>query len=662
MSIQYLKSGLVLLFFTFYTAVQGQDYSLYCSSYDWLEKPANFVPDSIEKTYPSVTVLMKRINEYRYNDKTRMLEAFFCSHNIKYLNDDKSIEENNKVYIPTYQSQNLVTLKSRVIKNGKVVFEAGQKDFIQVEEEGSKYNMLALKGVEKGCIVETVTIMRLNDYEIYGDEYFQSSSFIKRAEFYLITPEILEFKCKSYNKFSPITDSVANERHVYFGATNNIPPFDAEEKYSLLNANKQRVEYVYHQNAETKKMNAKWPELGRQFYDRMSYEYDKNQKDLEKFLSKIPLDKAKTEAEKVFMIENFLKTNISVDDNLSIEIKTFGDNLKKKVASPFRFNQIMAQLYRKAGINIEYILTCKKEYKRFDPEFDSWSYLRNVLFYIPATKTFIDPQEPFSRMGKISTEYLGQYGLFIKLVGLGDVVSATASVKLVPGNDVKSSNDIEKYTVSLNGALDKAIIQYTRQMYGYAEQNIKSYYFVLDDEKKKEFVETFVRGLAKNATIENLTVENYRPDVFEEINKPLVIQAKLTTDYYVDPISDQSIMLKIGDVIGQQSEMYQEKPRINQVDIDFAHSYTREIIVELPEGYIVKGADKLNINYKYNNSKNEPSYGFVSSYKIEGNKLIIDCVEYYNDMTYKMEEFNQFKQVINAAADFNKITILLEKK
>ncbi len=638
----------------------AQDYSINSLTYTWEDKPMLFTPDSADKANHTVFLLVKRINEYADNEKTG-LDAFYVSHTIKYLNDDKSVEENNKVYVPTWESQNLIGIKTRVIKNGKVVFEATEKDFIQVEEDGNKYNMIALKGVEKGMLVETISTMRLADFDLYGSEYFQMSSPVKQAEFYLVTPERLEFKCKAYNRFGNISDSVVNnERHVYYGISKNIPAFDEDEKYSLENANKLRVEYVFHKNTANNKMNSKWPELGRIFFDRMSYNYDKHKKDIDKVLSKIDLKSAKSEEEKLFMIENYLKTNISVNDNVN-DGETYAESFKKKVASPFRFNQIMAQTYRAAGINVEYVLTCKKDYKRFDPELDSWSYLRNVLFYSPSTKQFIDPQESLARIGTISSDFLNQHGLFVKILTIGEMTSATASIKLIPGNDVKQSVDYEKYSIAFNATTDKITLNYNREMNGYADQGIKGYYYIMNDESKKTFIEGFVKGLAKDATLESVVVENYNPSSLDDVHKPLVIKAKLTTDYYIEPVGN-NMLFKIGEVIGQQSEMYADKPRINPIDIGPAHRYEREIVVMLPEGYTAKGLEKLNMKYEYMNANQQPSFGFTSSYKLEGNKLTIYCSEYYNDLTYPMEQFNEFKRVINAAADFNKISILLEKK
>jgi hypothetical protein len=61
-------------------------------------------------------------------------------------------------------------------------------------------------------------------------------------------------------------------------------------------------------------------------------------------------------------------------------------------------------------------------------------------------------------------------------------------------------------------------------------------------------------------------------------------------------------------------------------------------------------------------SNGTTSMGFVSSYKLEGSQLVITVNEYYKYVSYPLGRFEDFRKVINASADFNKITLILEKK
>ena len=52
---------------------------------------------------------------------------------------------------------------------------------------------------------------------------------------------------------------------------------------------------------------------------------------------------------------------------------------------------------------------------------------------------------------------------------------------------------------------------------------------------------------------------------------------------------------------------------------------------------------------------------FTSQAQIKGDRLIVISQEYYNDETYPASRYNEFRDVINASADFNKRSILLKK-
>ncbi len=47
---------------------------------------------------------------------------------------------------------------------------------------------------------------------------------------------------------------------------------------------------------------------------------------------------------------------------------------------------------------------------------------------------------------------------------------------------------------------------------------------------------------------------------------------------------------------------------------------------------------------------------------MEGNLLTITIDEFYKEVLQPIDIYEPFQKVINAAADFNKVTLLLEKK
>jgi hypothetical protein len=121
------------------------------------------------------------------------------------------------------------------------------------------------------------------------------------------------------------------------------------------------------------------------------------------------------------------------------------------------------------------------------------------------------------------------------------------------------------------------------------------------------------------------------------------------------------ILVKIGEIIGPQTEMYQEKPRQFPMQVAFPHSLERTIEFTLPEGYTVKNPGELTIHDDYREN-GEITMGFSSDYKLENNVMKIHVMEQYRKTFYPLSEYEDFKKVINASADFNKIVLVLEKK
>jgi hypothetical protein len=121
-------------------------------------------------------------------------------------------------------------------------------------------------------------------------------------------------------------------------------------------------------------------------------------------------------------------------------------------------------------------------------------------------------------------------------------------------------------------------------------------------------------------------------------------------------------LFSVGDLIGAQTELYQEKERKLPVDSEFERSYLRTISISIPEGYSVANLDDINISNAYSNDNNEKLMSFDSSYTLDGNTLTIVADEHYRMNHVNIDIYEDYRKVINSAADFNKITLILEPK
>ena len=53
---------------------------------------------------------------------------------------------------------------------------------------------------------------------------------------------------------------------------------------------------------------------------------------------------------------------------------------------------------------------------------------------------------------------------------------------------------------------------------------------------------------------------------------------------------------------------------------------------------------------------------FDSYYKLDGNILTVTADEHYRENIVAPEDYEEYRKVINSAADFNKVTLVFEKK
>jgi hypothetical protein len=107
--------------------------------------------------------------------------------------------------------------------------------------------------------------------------------------------------------------------------------------------------------------------------------------------------------------------------------------------------------------------------------------------------------------------------------------------------------------------------------------------------------------------------------------------------------------------------MYRDDERTTVVENDYNRKYDRKIRVHIPKGYQVKNLDDLKVDIAYHDRDYVP-YMFKSDYTVKDDVVEVTIVEYYKEIYAPLSRYEDFRKVVNAAADFNKITLVLEKR
>jgi hypothetical protein len=225
----------------------------------------------------------------------------------------------------------------------------------------------------------------------------------------------------------------------------------------------------------------------------------------------------------------------------------------------------------------------------------------------------------------------------------------------IPGTDV--TLDTMDITVDFTQDLGNPIITNKLLFGGYSALNFQP----IKDYISAEEYKNVLKSIAKNYTVETefKTLETENDGIENLGKKPFVLKVTFDGKDLIQK-AGENYLFSIGQVIGKQTELYQETKRTLAVEMEYPHAYQRTIKVILPKLTKVKNLEKLIFDIKAQiNSINQAA--FISNYSEKDNVITITNSEYYNQNNFPLSSFEDYRKVINAAADFNKIVIILSK-
>jgi hypothetical protein len=611
------------------------------------------------KTLDDLELLDERVIEFAY-DKNNALFEYLYVHEIRYVNSEDAIDRANKIYISGSRITSLESYDVRVIlANGKVI-PIG-KDALKegVNEEKNKVKYFAVSGAEKGSFIEYYYLVK-RDPAITGiAQNFQGKSAKARVIFKIISPENLTFTCQSYNGFPKMhSDTSLVERHMIVADTILISAV-YEEPFANEEANKKYLIYqLYFNTAKGKKNPYNYGIVSQNLYDNLCNKVTKDElKQVDKLLKLSNIKYAPDEEAKIRAIENYVKRNFNF-----VELNTDQLNNILTMVSTTSVNEngalkLFFQLFERLGIEQEIVVTSNRFNMPFDKEFESYSFLTDYLIYFPKLNKYMSPFNQLHRLGVVPSAHTENYGLFIRKVSVGDLNTGAGKIKFIPALKAEQNQNNLFITASFMGNNDSLSLDLKQELHGYYAANNQSYFDYINEEKTKEVNEGIVKTFNENVNILSVRTENKGGDLL--MVKPLIVNSKLTGSHFIEKAGTK-VMVKFGELIGPQSELYQEKSRIFPVENSYNRTFHREITLIIPEGYQVKNVAELNMKVQPF-AANGDKAGFVATYTLEGNKLIVKSDEYYKHIHFTLAEYENFRSVINAAANYNKIILVLEK-
>lgn len=652
-TVTYLFSCLIV--FILNTPVSGTGFK----PYNWDENRSRIELSDQESNLPVVMLKYHVEYQYLYESDGGNQFMYVTRHKIILVNNDQAIHENNKIYISTGEAGKITELKARAIQpNGQVV-ELDSTNIRELQDEdGSGYRIFAIDGVEKGSEIEYYFTLKL-PASFFIREYFQFSMPVKETSFKLQVPGNLKFAIKSYNGFAPVKVIEENDTlRTYHAVMQNIPALQ-NEKFSKPGNRKMRIEFkLAYNSVRGDERLFTWADVSKRIYNSI-YDLDKDsRKAVNKLIKNIGIKKNTAEIDKIVQTEEYIKTGFYLQKGRSNALKDIQSLIKNKYGNERGLTKLYAVLFSQMDIDHELVVTIGRDKVLFDGSLDTWNYLDDYFFFFPQTGLYLAPYFMEFRLGIIPAEFTATEGLFIKPVRVKDIKTAIGDIRYIAPLPYDQNMSDLNLKIKIADDFSGSDITMSQSYNGYDATYFRRIYPLLEKEKKTELLESLVKFVVRDADISQSSVEN-TDLTFQNNGKPFIVHSKFKSASLIEH-AGQRYIIKIGDMIGPQTELYQENERTCRVENDFNRGYLREITMEIPQGFVIKNPDDLKMDI-FAEDDGKRVYSFTSQYQLENNLLHVVIEEYYKEIFFPREKFEDFRRVINAAADWNKIALVLIK-
>lgn len=626
--------------------------------YDWEKKMPKF--ENLSKFDKENEAFLKKTISIEYVPVKEGISQYYLLHQVILINSDEAVNSYNKIYIPSSKNERIEKCKVRVrLKNGKE-FDIDAKDIKEEvdEEKDVKYNYFAVKGLEKGAIIEQLFLFEQAP-DFNGKTIFMQSELpIETFSFNIIYPKHLVLKTKSYNGVAePVIDSETYENKTLLSITDkDVTALKDDDKFSNWKNHVKSFRFKLDENTARGTKNLyNFKSFSTNVYENLNEEIDKKSlKAIDDFFKSIKV--TSDEQATIWSLEDKIKKNINYSNYFDPK-ENLSKVIESKQANQSEIVKLFINGFKKFNIPFQIVFASDRFSVPFDKDFESYENLDEVLFYFPKIDKYLYPTGVSYRIPLIPSELADNNGLFIKTKEYSGVTMPFGQVEKISILDAEYTKDIMNIEVDFTKDIQNPTVTTKIEFGGYSNVNLQP----IKDLVEKDQYQLILKDIAENYTgsTEFIKLET-KNDGLDFVGKmPFTLNVSFEGKNLIKKAAD-NYLFSIGETIGKQTELYQVSTRKLPVEINFPHAYVRKIKLILPDNVTVKNLEKLIMDYNLvMNNKTEAK--FNSSYTKEGNTIIVQNTEFYNVVKYPLELFDAYKNVINAAADFNKMVIVLTK-
>ena len=594
-------------------------------------------------------------NHYVEYYKSKFSEDVYVyeTHHMKTKINKITDESNNEILIPKINVSEIIDIKSKVINNDSIkTYGFNQmKEMINTSTSTENYNYYKIPGINEQDIVEIIYTVK-KDFNFNGNKIIEESYPILSSKFILIENDF-KSNIKIYNSYSSsVIDTLFDgKKSKLINFKNLNATFD--EQYSTPIANKIKVAYQCYENRDDISQTEYWNNLVqnvRELFFPISINpiADELFNELKSKKISIPFN----EISVANAIDEYVKDNFTISNDENSKLNDIEYILKNKISNDFSIIQVYSNLLKAAKIDYEVAISCNRYFLKFDPELFDPNQLREFIIYLPNSEKYISPNRIEYRVSEAPDDLIGNYGVFIDS-------NLDYYFSQITPSDESFSQIKKKIEVFIPKNLKKLKIKENRSFSGYWAIMNRNYVSFSENEETDFLVDYFTISGLNNKKVTNYAIDNF--EISDNANNtPLTIKSTISTNDLVEQ-KNGLIYLNIGKVIGLQSNLFNADKRINEIEINFPNSYEYLIEVNIPKGYRIYDISELNKLKEYISVDGNISAKFNSSVSQSQDKLYINVNELYKELKYEKSRYQEFRQVINAAASFYESSIVLEK-
>ena len=559
----------------------------------------------------------------------------------------------NEIIISKINVSEIVDVRAKIINQDTIIsygFDE-MKKMINSDDSDENYNNYKLPNLDEGDIVEIMYTVK-KDFNFNGNKIIEESYPILISKFILIENNF-KSNIKIYNSNNSFVSDIIfdgkKSKQIIFNNLNAT----ANEQYSTPIANKIKISYQCYENRDDVSQIEYWGNLVQNvselFFPKTVNEKAKEiLREIKDGYVKIPWNELKI----ANAIDEYIKNNFAISDEDDPKLNDIEYILNNKISNDFSIIQVYSSLFKEADIEYEVAISCNRYFLKFDPELFDPNQLREFLIFLPNQEKYISPNRVEYRVSEAPEDLLGNYGVFIDK----DLDYYFSEITLFDQDFSQIKKNIE---VNISRNLNKIKINESRLFSGYWAITNRNYIYLSENEKTDFLVDFFTVNGLDNKKVSNYNIKNF--DISHNTyNTPLEITSTISTSDLIEE-KEGLTYLKIGKVIGLQSNLFDEKERINPIEINFPNSYDYNIKVNIPRGYKIVDFSELNKSKEYISVDGNSTAKFLSKATVNGNVLNINIKEYYKELRYSKKRYQEFREVINAAAKFYESSVRIEK-